>query len=129
MTPCEAEGWSVAFVGCHVSFGLRRQANWVRRVLAGSGPTVFDWERTHALNALLARRAISLEKGEILRALTDGAGMWRELLQRANDEDLGRMAFRQGEHVKPIDWVAAVIVPRHIDEHTRSIRSALARLG
>jgi hypothetical protein len=124
-TTCAAEGWSVAFVGCHISLGLRRQANWVRRVLAGSGPMVFDWERTHSLNALMARRVERPAKAEILRALADGAELWRQLLQRASDDDLERLAFRLGEHVKPIEWVAAVVVPRHIDEHMRSIRSAL----
>lgn len=54
-TGVTVRGWSIALVGCHVSLGLRRQANWVRRVLAGGGPTVFDWERTHSLNALIAR--------------------------------------------------------------------------
>jgi hypothetical protein len=123
---CEAEGWPIALVGCHVALGLRRQANWVRRALAGSGPTVFDWERTHALNALIARRIGQPEKTEILRALREGAQRWRELLERATDDDLGRTAFRQATHERPVEWVAGVVAPRHIDEHTRSVRAALA---
>jgi hypothetical protein len=122
---CGAEGWPIAVVGCHVSLGLRRQANWVRRVLAGRGPTVFDWERTHSLNALIARRAAQPAKAEILDALADGAARWRTLLEDATDEDLARMAFRLGENVRPVEWVAGVVAPRHIDEHTRSIRATL----
>jgi hypothetical protein len=122
---CEAEGWSVAFVGCHISFGLRRQANWARRALAGSGPTHFDWERTHMLNALLVRSSARLDRPGVIRALTDGAERWSDLLRRATDEDLERPAFRQGEHVRSVGWVAGVVVPRHIDEHARSIRAAL----
>jgi len=124
---CDAEGWPIAFVGCHLALGLHRQANWVRRVLAGSGPTVFDWERTHSLNALFVRKVVRPEREAILDALDDGLVRWRALLERANDDDLDRMAFRQGEHLRPIAWVAGVVAPRHIDEHMRSIRAALGR--
>jgi hypothetical protein len=122
---CEAEGWPVAFVGCHLALGLHRQANWVRRVLAGSGPTAFDWERTHSLNALFVRKIARPERDDILAALDEGLARWRGLLDGASDDDLERIAFRQGENVRPIAWVAGVVAIRHLDEHMRSIKAAL----
>jgi hypothetical protein len=88
---------------------------------------VFDWERTHALNALIARRVSLPTKAAVLDALADGAARWGRLLEVATDEDLARMAFRRGETLRPVAWVADVVAPRHIDEHARSIRAALGK--
>lgn len=122
----EDEGWPVALVGCHVSLGLRRQAKWIELVLRGQRPHAFDWERTHALNALVARRGQRVHPADVLRALAEGLERWRRLLMRMTDDDLDRITFLYQEHRRPMAWVAGVLAPRHIDEHLRSIRKSVA---
>lgn len=121
-----SEGWPVALVACHVSIALRRQAGWVERVLRGQRPHAFDWERSHALNALVARRVVRPAPAPVLEALRAALERWRRLLELLSDEDLDRVAFRQGSVEKTAEWVAETLVPRHVDEHLRSIRAALA---
>lgn len=123
---CEGEGWPIGLVACHVSLGLRRQARWLELVLADRGPHTFDWERTHALNALVARRVIRPQPADVIRALADGLERWRPLLERMTDADLARTAFRFEGRDSSVEWVAGALAPRHIDDHTRGIRAALA---
>lgn len=122
---CEAEGWSLALVACHVTLGLRRQAKWVSRAIAGRPPHAFDWERTHALNALVARRDLLIRRQDVLTALSDAADRWRALVTSASEAELGRPAFRYRDRVQTLEWVMAALAPRHIDEHLRSIRRTL----
>jgi DinB family protein len=123
--PCEAEGWSVGLVGCHVGLGLRRQAGWLERVAAGGEPHDFSWERSHKLNALVQRRVLRPDRAEVLRSLADGLDRWHRLLGTMTESDLARTAFRQGPNERNVEWVAGVLAVRHIDEHTRSIRATL----
>lgn len=122
---CEGEGWPVGLVGCHVSLGLRRQARWLELLLAGRGPHRFSWERTNALNAVVARRVITPARPDVLLALDDGLVRWHRLIVRMADADLARVAFRLEGHERSAEWVARVLAVRHVDEHTRSIRAAL----
>ncbi len=122
---CEGEGWSVGLVGCHVGLGLRRQARWIERVLAGGVAHDFSWERTHALNALVKRRVLRPDPDEVLRSLRDGLERWQRLLEALTEADLSRIAFRMGPNERSVDWVAGTLAVRHIDEHTRSIRAVL----
>jgi DinB family protein len=124
--PCEGEGWSVGLVGCHISLGLRRQATWLERVIAGGPPHTFTWDRTNALNALVVRRVLRPDRSEVLQALALGLERWRRLLERATDADLARPSFRAGGRDSSLEWVAGALAPRHIDDHLRSIRAALA---
>jgi hypothetical protein len=121
-----AEGWTVGLVGCHISLGLRRQAHWIELAVKERAPHAFDWERTHALNALVARRVIQPNVAEVLAALRAGLERWRKLLERMREDDLDRIGFRSGGTEKTVGWVAGVLAPRHIDEHLRSIREAIA---
>ncbi len=123
--PCDAEGWSVGLVGCHVGLGLRRQAGWLERVAAGGEPHDFSWDRTHKLNALVQRRILRPDRAEVLRSLADGLDRWHRLLGTTTESDLARTAFRQGPNERSVEWVGGVLAVRHIDEHTRSIRAAL----
>jgi DinB family protein len=123
--PCEAEGWSVGLVGCHVGLGLRRQAGWLERVAAGGKPHDFSWDRTHKLNALVQRRVLRPDRAEVLRSLAAGLDRWHRLLGTMTESELARTAFRQGPNERSVEWVAGVLAVRHIDEHTRSIRTAL----
>lgn len=122
---CEAEGWPLALVACHITLGLRRQAKWVMRAIAGRAPHAFDWERTHALNALVARRDLLIRRRDVLTALSDAAARWRALVTDVGEADLGRPAFRYQDRVQTIEWVMAALAPRHIDEHLRSVRRTL----
>lgn len=122
---CASEGWSVGLVGCHISLGLRRQARWIERVLQGRRPHAFDWDRTHALNRLVARRVLRAQPADVLRGLAVGLDRWRRVLERATDADLARWAFHFQGKDSSVEWVAAVLAPRHVDEHLRSIRAAL----
>lgn len=124
--PTSGEGWPIGLVGCHVSLGLRRQAHWIELVLRERPPHAFDWERTHKLNALVARRVVRPSRAAVLAALRDGIDRWERLLERTRDEDLDRIAFRSGSIEKTVAWVGGVLAPRHVDEHLRSIRAALA---
>lgn len=123
---CEAEAWPVGLVAFHITLGLRRQAKWIERALAGRPPHAFDWERTHSLNVLVARRALRIRQADVLMALSDAADRWRRLLAVAGDAGLARAAFRHQERERAVEWVAETLTPRHIDEHLRSIRAALA---
>lgn len=124
-TRCEGEGWSIELIGCHIALGLRRQAKWIELALIGRPPHRFDWDRSHALNALVARRFSKPGRAEVLHALRAGSRRWRELLARASDADLGRIAFEHEGNERSVDWVSGVLAPRHVDEHLRSIRAAL----
>lgn len=121
---CDREGWSVGLVACHISVALRRQAGWIEWVLAGRRAHRFDWERSHALNALVARRATP-ERAETLRALGDAGERWHRLLSKMTEPDLDLIGFQQKERMMPVEWVAGTLVPRHIEEHARSVRQAI----
>lgn len=121
---CEGEGWSVGLVSCHVALSLRRQARWVERVVGGGPPHDFNWERTHALNALVQRRVLHPYRTDVLRSLIEGLERWRQLLGAMVESDLLRAGFRLGTNERSTEWVAGVLAVRHIDEHTRSIRGS-----
>jgi uncharacterized damage-inducible protein DinB len=121
---CAGEGWSVALVLCHVTLGLRRQAGWVERAVRGRAAHSFNWERTHALNALVWRRARDVRREHVEASLDAAAERWRTVLLRASDADLARAAFRYDGVERPVEWVAGVLAPRHVDEHMRSVRAA-----
>lgn len=120
-----AEGWPVALVACHIPLALRRQARWIELVLNGRQPHAFDWERSHALNALVARRFVRPGPAEVLQALSAAAERWQHLLERMREDELDLPSFRQGPHQRTAEWVAGTLTPRHIDEHLRSIRATI----
>lgn len=122
---CSAEGWTVGLVFCHVSIGLRRQGGWAERALRGRSPHSFDWERTHSLNKLVARR-VQPDRSAVVASLDRGERRWERVFALARDGDLDRPAFRMGDSERGIGWVASRLAPRHIDEHLRSIRLTLS---
>lgn len=126
---CAGEGWPIGFVAYHVSLGLERQAGWLERRGAGGPLAKFDWDGTHALNAALLRR-YGLPTPEITRAALDRRlERLTRIVRSLTDTQLDEMTLLFGEHERSAEWIVRVVALRHIADHLKSIRAALAARG
>lgn len=123
---CADEGWPIGFVAYHVSLGLERQAGWIERRVAGGPPSKFDWEGTHTLNAALLRRHGLPSKAVTSAALDRRVTRLARIVRSLTEAELDEMTLLFGDHQRSAEWIVRALALRHIDDHTRSIRAALA---
>ena len=72
-----AEGWPAVIVAYHIGLGLRRQAGFIARALTGEEPFDFEWEPTHAINAVNAREHVSMSKETAAEEIEAGRTVFR----------------------------------------------------
>ena len=124
--PCEGEGWPLGLVASHIGLGLDRQAGWIEEHARSGQPFEFSWGETHLLNAENARRRGLLSKMSALRFVRDRAERLVSLARSLTDEQLDAVVYTYEGKGRSAEWVITVLAARHIDEHLRSIRDALA---
>ena len=124
--PCAAEGWSLGLVASHVGLGLDRQAGWIEEHARSGAPHAFSWDETNELNAENAKRRGLLSKMSATRFVRDRAERLASLARVLTDEQLDAVVFSHEGKGRTAEWVLAVLACRHIDEHHRSIKAALA---
>jgi len=124
--PCAAEGWPLGLVASHVGLGLDRQAGWIEEHARSGEPFAFSWDETNMLNAENARRRGLLSKMSALRFVRDRAERLASLARSLTDAQLDAIVYSFEGKGRSAEWVITVLAARHIDEHTRSIRSTLA---
>lgn len=124
--PCEGEGWPLGLVASHVGLGLDRQASWIEEHARSGEAHAFSWDETNELNAENARRRGVLSKMTALRFLRDRADRIASLARGLTDAQLDAIVFTYADKGRTAEWVLSVLACRHIDEHHRSITSALA---
>jgi hypothetical protein len=123
--PCEGEGWPLGLVASHVGLGLDRQAAWIEEHALSGAAHVFSWDETNGMNAENARRRGLLSKMTALRFLRDRAGRIATLARSLTDEQLDAVVYSYADKGRNAEWVLTVLACGHIDEHHRSIRTAL----
>ena len=124
--PCPSEGWPLGLVASHVGLGLDRQAGWIEEHARSGVPFAFSWDETNQLNAENARRRGLLSKMSALRFIRDRADRIASLARSLTDEQLDAVVFSYEGKPRTAEWVVKILAARHIDEHHRSIRDALA---
>ena len=125
--PCEGEGWPLGLVASHIGLGLDRQAGWIEEHARSGEPHAFSWGETNELNAENARRRGLLSRMSALRFVRDRAERIAALARGLTDEQLDAIVFTYQDKSRTAEWVISVLACRHIDEHHRSIKAALAR--
>jgi hypothetical protein len=123
---CEGEGWPLGLVASHIGLGLDRQAGWIEEHARSGAAHAFSWGETNELNAENARRRGLLSKMSALRFLRDRAERIASLARALSDEQLDAVVFTYEDKGRTAEWVISVLACRHIDEHHRSIKAALA---
>jgi hypothetical protein len=124
--PCEGEGWPLGLVASHIGLGLDRQAEWIEEHSRSGTAHQFSWDETNELNAESARRRGLLSKMSAMRFVRDRADRIASLARDLTDPQLDAVVFSHQEKGRTAEWVLAVLVCRHIDEHHRSIKATLA---
>jgi hypothetical protein len=127
--PCEGEGWPLGLVASHIGLGLDRQAGWIEEYARSGVPHAFSWDETNELNAENARRRGLLSRMSAMRFVRDRAERIAGLTRALTDEQLDAIVFSYQDKGRTAEWVISVLACRHIDEHHRSIRAALAPTG
>jgi hypothetical protein len=123
---CAAERWPLGLVASHVGLGLDRQAGWIEEHARSGEPHAFSWDETNDLNAQNAKRRGLLSKMSAIRFLRDRAERIAALARKLTDEQLDAIVFSYEGKGRTAEWVLSVLACRHIDEHHRSIRAAIA---
>ena len=121
-----AEGWPAVIVAYHIGLGLRRQAGFIARALTGEAPFDFEWEPTHAMNAVNAREHGSMSKETAAEEIEAGWDRLQSVIARMGDEDWSRAVFAFGGRPRSADVVLRRIVLPHVSEHMQSLRSTIA---
>lgn len=122
------EGWTAGLVLLHLALALRRQGGWLERALAGRSPARFSWERTHRLNALVAREHGQPSRRQIDACIALGYERFRGVIARLGEADLHREALVVGDRRVSIAVVLSRIVIRHLDDHLASL-DAVGEIG
>ena len=122
---CEDEGWPLGLVAAHIGLGLDRQAGWIEEHARSGQAHAFSWDETNGLNAENARRRGLLSKISALRFVRDRAERIATLARGLTEDQLDAVVFSHEGKGRTAEWVLSVLVCRHIDEHTRSIRDAV----
>lgn len=123
--PCEGEGWPLGLVASHIGLGLDRQAGWIEEHARSGSFHAFSWDETNELNAENARRRGLLSKMSAMRFVRDRADRIATLARALTDAQLDAVVFSYQDKGRTAEWVLSVLACRHIDEHHRSIKSAL----
>ncbi|HEY3217962.1 MAG TPA: DinB family protein [Candidatus Limnocylindria bacterium] len=123
--PCAREGWPLGLVASHVGLGLDRQAGWIEEHALSGKAHAFSWDETNELNAENARRRGLLSKMSALRFLRDRAERVATLARGLTHDQLDALVFTYDDRGRTAEWVLSVLACRHIEEHHRSIRTAL----
>ncbi len=123
--PCEGEGWPIGLVASHIGLGLDRQAGWIEEHARSGQAHAFSWDETNELNAENARRRGLLSRMSALRFVRDRAERIATLARGLADDQLDAIVYAYNDKGRSAEWLLTVLVCRHIDEHHRSIRSAL----
>ena len=123
---CAAEGWPLGLVASHIGLGLDRQAGWIEEHARSGEPHAFSWDETNGLNAENAKRRGLLSKTSAMRFVRDRAERVATLARELTDAQLDAVVFSYEGRGRTAEWVLAVLACRHIDEHHRSIKAAIA---
>jgi len=124
--PCLAEGWPLGLVASHIGLGLDRQMGWIEEHARSGEAHAFSWDETNGLNAENAKRRGLLSKMSAMRFVRDRAERVASLARDLTDAQLDAVVFSYEGKGRTAEWVIAVLACRHIDEHHRSIKAALA---
>ncbi|MDQ2952381.1 MAG: DinB family protein [Chloroflexota bacterium] len=123
---CEGEGWPLGLVASHIGLGLDRQASWIEEHARTGRAHAFSWHETNDLNAENARRRGLLSRMTARRFVRDRAERIAMLARGLTDGQLDAVVFTYQDRGRTAEWVISVLACRHIDEHHRSIKAALA---
>jgi len=123
-----AEGWPAVVVAYHIGLGLRRQAGFIGRALTGEAPFEFEWEPTHAMNAVNAREHGSMSKDTAGLEIEEGWGRLQGVIARMGEEDWSREVFAFAGRPRSADAVLRRIVLPHLTEHLQSLHRTVAEL-
>jgi hypothetical protein len=123
---CAAESWPLGLVASHIGLGLDRQAGWIEEHARSGTAHPFSWDETNELNAENAKRRGLISKTSALRFVRDRAERIASLARVLTDEQLDAVVFSYDGKGRTAEWVLSVLACRHIDEHHRSIKAAIA---
>ena len=103
-----------------------RQAAWIEEHAHSGAAHAFSWGETNELNAENARRRGLLSRMSAMRFVRNRAEHIAQLARGLSDEQLDAIVFVHQEKGRTAEWVISVLACRHIEEHHRSIKAALA---
>jgi hypothetical protein len=121
-----AEGWPAVIVAYHIGLGLRRQGGFISRALTGEEPFEFQWEPTHAINAVNAREHAAMSGDDAAAEIEESWARLRTVTSRMTEENWARNVFTFNGRARSADVVLRRIVLPHVSEHLESLRRTLA---
>lgn len=127
-TRCPDEERPVGVVAHHVAGGLHAQVGWLLAVANGQPLPPITAAMIDEQNETHAARHAHHSKVETLAALQRNADMAAAAIRALSDEQLDRAGWMPlfGERPLTAEQIVRGVMIRHIIQHTRSMRAALA---
>ena len=120
------EKWSVGVVAHHIAGSHEAIGGIIKNIATGqTGPT-FTMEMLHEMNAKHAQEHANCTKAEVVALHKKGSAAAAAIVRGLDDASLDRTAtILQGMPAMSAQQAAEGILLNHVDEHLKSIRSAI----
>jgi len=120
------EQWTVGVVAHHVAGGHEGISGIIKTVAAGQSMPNFTLDALHEMNAKHAQEFANTTKAETVALHKKNAAAAAAVVRGLSDADLGRSGtVLSGMPAMTVEQIVTNILINHVDEHVRSIRTAV----
>ena len=120
------EKWTVAVVAHHVAGSHEGISGIIKTVAAGQSMPNFTLDALHEMNAKHAQEFANTTKAETVALHKKNAAAAAAVVRGLSDADLGRSGtVLSGMPAMTVEQIVTNILINHVDEHVRSIRTAV----
>lgn len=120
------EKWTVGVVAHHVAGGHEGIAGIIKTVAGGQSIPNFTMDVLHGMNAKHAQEFSGATKAETVALHKKNASAAAALVRGLSDDDLARTGtVLTGMPAMSVEQIVTNILINHVDEHVRSIRTAV----
>jgi hypothetical protein len=127
MALCNAEGWTVAQTGQHISGQFPLEMEFIGAGAEGRTLPAYTWDEINAKNDGRGARNSSVSKADVLKELREGAASTAAYLRGLSDEQLdrtGSLGLAEGASVSTQQLIEGGVLIDHVRGHLGSIRTA-----
>jgi hypothetical protein len=120
------EQWTVGVVAHHVAGGHEGISGIIKTVASGQSMSSFTMDMLHGMNAKHAQEFANATKAETLALHKKNAAAAAAVVRGLSDADLARSGtVLTGMPAMTVEQIVTNILINHVDEHFRSIRTAV----
>ncbi len=121
-----SEKWTVGVVAHHVAQGHEGISGIIKTVASGKSVPGFTMDMLHDMNAKHAKEFASASKAETIALHKKNAAAAAAVVRGLSDADLGKTGtVLTGMPPMSVEQIIQGILLNHVDEHVKSIRSAI----